>query len=372
LSGPGKGDILRAAEGDMTKRTLFVAIAALIAGGFGILGSTVRPFSHGEPSQTGGALTASHDALVLVAPPRVPPPIQRRSPATVSVQLETREALGVLASGVQYSFWTFNGTVPGPFVRVRVGDTVHVTLRNARDSANPHSINLHAVTGPGGGGEFQVAPGGEQSFEWRALNPGLFVYHCMTPHVPVHIAQGMYGLILVEPERGLPRVDREYYLMQGEFYTKGSTLAPGIQRFDSVKAHAERPEYVVFNGRMDALLDHGALQARTGDVIRLFVGNGGPSLSSYFHAVGAVFDTVYEHGAIGGVPVRNSQMTTIPPGSSAIVEFKIPVPGRYFLVDHNYFRGHEKGTIALLNVEGPEAPSIFRAHSGSEHTAAHH
>lgn len=338
----------------------------------GILGFTGLPFVYEKLIEPAPAAMLRHENAALVPPPSVPPPIQRRHAATVSVELETKEMRGSLASGVQYNFWTFNGTVPGPLIRVRVGDTVQITLKNARDSLNTHSINLHAVTGPGGGGEFQVASGEEQSFEWKALNPGLFVYHCMTPHVPVHIAQGMYGLILVEPERGLSHADHEYYLMQGEFYTKGATLDPGFQPFDSIKAHAERPEYVVFNGRMDSLLEHEALKAKTGDVIRLFVGNGGPALISYFHVVGAVFDTVYENGAIGRLPVQNSQMTMIPAGSSAIVEFRMRVPGRYFLVDHNYFRGHEKGTVGMLEVEGPEAPSIFGALSGAVRATARH
>jgi nitrite reductase (NO-forming) len=313
---------------------------------------------------------AVREAAIIVPPPWVPPPIQRREAATVDVALETTEVRGVLASGVEYQFWRFNGSVPGPLIRVRVGDLVRVTLKNARNSANPHSINLHAVTGPGGGGELQVPPGGQGTFEWTALHAGLFVYHCMTPHVPVHIAQGMYGLILVEPGDGLPPANREYYLMQGEFYTKQPTLTPGFQDFDPVKAHADHPEYVVFNGRMDSLLDERALKARTGDVVRLFVGNGGPSLTSSFHVVGAVFDNVFENGAIGREPVRNSQMVSIAPGSSAIVDFRVRVPGRYFLVDHNYFRGHEKGTVAMLSVDGPAAPAIFHAPDATR-TASH-
>ncbi len=230
----------------------------------------------------------------LVPPPFVPPPVSRTRPATVVVELETTEEKGALASGVEYTFWTFGGTVPGPFLRVRAGDTVRLTLRNRRDSHLMHSIDLHAVTGPGGGAAVtQVMPGEAGVFEWKALNPGLYVYHCATPHVPTHIANGMYGLILVEPEEGLPRVDREYYVMQGEFYTQGRTLAPGHQHFDPAKARDERPEYVVFNGRMGALMDERALQARTGETVRLYVGNGGPNLVSSFHVIGEVFDRVW-------------------------------------------------------------------------------
>jgi nitrite reductase (NO-forming) len=351
-----------------TRPTLIVLILLAMAA---IVGFISMPFDYGKLLAQATPAAPRHETAVLLAPPRVPPPIDRRQPATVAVDLETKEMTGTLATGVEYKFWTFNGTVPGPMVRVRVGDTVQITLKNSRDSVNLHSLNLHAVTGPGGGGEFQVGPGARQTFEWKALNPGLYVYHCMTPHVPVHIAQGMYGLILVEPESGMRHVDREYYVMQGEFYTKGATLEPGLQAFDSVKAHADRPEYVVFNGRMDSLLDRGALTAKTNDLVRLFVGNGGPSMTSSFHVVGSIFERVYENGAIGGPPVQNSQMTLIPPGSSAIVEFKVPVPGRYFLVDHNYFRGHEKGTVGMLQVDGPEAPSIFSGVPDGPRVSAH-
>ena len=180
---------------------------------------------------------------ILTSPPLVPPPVDRSGPAKVIVALETTEVKGSLANDVEYTFWTFGGTVPGPFVRVRVGDTVQLRLKNAEGSLNWHSIDLHAVTGPGGGATVtQVGPGEEKVFEWKALNPGLYVYHCATPHIPVHVANGMYGLILVEPEGGLPRVDREYYVMQGEFYTEGRTMESGYQPFDPTKARDERPE----------------------------------------------------------------------------------------------------------------------------------
>src|SRR4029453_26198 len=143
-------------------------------------------------------------------------------------------------------------------------DMVQINLKNSEGSRNPHSIDLHAVTGPGGGAAVtQLGPGQAGAFEFKALTPGLYVYHCATPSVPMHIANGMYGLILVEPEAGLPRVDREYYVMQGEFYTKGKTLAPGLQLIDRAKLTAERPEYVVFNGRMGALLGEGAVRANS-------------------------------------------------------------------------------------------------------------
>jgi nitrite reductase (NO-forming) len=252
--------------------------------------------------------------------------------------------------------------VPGPFVRVRVGDVVQIRLKNAEKSMHPHSIDLHAVTGPGGGAAVtQLGPGQEGAFEFKALNPGLYVYHCATPSVPEHIANGMYGLILVEPEKGLPRVDREYYVMQGEFYTKGKTLAPGLQALDAAKLSGERPEYVVFNGKMGALLDEGAVKANVGETVRLYVGNGGPNLISSFHVIGEIFDTVYAEGAVGGgTPAKNVQTTLIPAGGAAIVEMTVQVPGRFLLVDHSIVRAMEKGALGVLEVAGAEQPGIFR------------
>ena len=299
---------------------------------------------------------------ILTSAPLVPPPVDRPGNAKVIVSLETTEVKGTLADGVQYTFWTFGGTVPGPFLRVRVGDVVQIRLKNAEKSMHPHSIDLHAVTGPGGGAAVtQLGPGQEGAFEFKALNPGLYVYHCATPSVPAHIANGMYGLILVEPEKGLPRVDREYYVMQGEFYTKGKTLAPGLQALDAAKLTAERPEYVVFNGKMGALLGDGAVKANVGETVRLYVGNGGPNLISSFHVIGEIFDSVYTEGAVGGgAPAKNVQTTLVPAGGAAIVEMTMQVPGRFLLVDHSIVRAMEKGALGVLEVAGAEQPGIFK------------
>jgi nitrite reductase (NO-forming) len=333
------------------KRAIVVTTAVVLA----LAAGTVAAQRRGEPAP--GEVKA-----VLLAPPQVPPPIQRSRPAKVVIELETTEEKGALAGGVEYTFWTFGGSVPGPFLRVREGDTVQITLTNQKTAHNMHSIDLHAVTGPGGGAAVtQVMPGEAGVFEWKALNPGLYVYHCATPHVPIHIANGMYGLILVEPAKGLPRVDREYYVMQGEFYTKGRTMAPGLQPFDADKARDERPEYVLFNGRMGALLDAGALTATTGETVRLYVGNGGPNLVSSFHVIGEIFDRVYSEAAMGGDLKRNVQTTLVPAGGAAIVEFKVDVPGRFLLVDHSISRAMDKGALGSLVVTGDERPDLFRS-----------
>ncbi len=309
-----------------------------------------------------GALQAQEAVIAtLTAPPEVPPPIGRDHPATVEVTLETKEFRGPLADGVDYIFWTFGDTVPGPFIRVREGDTIRLTLKNAKTSEFKHSIDLHAVTGPGGGARVtQVAPGKEATFEWKALNPGLYVYHCASPHIPTHVANGMYGLILVEPKGGLPKVDREFYVVQGEFYTKGAHGEEGLQAFSLEKARKEQPEYVVFNGRVGSLMGESALKAKVGETVRLYVGNGGPNLLSSFHVIGEIFDKVYAEGSIGAPPLRNIQTTLIPAGGSAIVEFHLDVPGTYLLVDHSIFRAIDKGALGAIEVTGPDAPAIFR------------
>lgn len=341
-------------------RRAIVVGAALVVAGL-LIGGAVMWQSQAR-ARAGEAGALPEVKATLASAPLVPPPVDRSGNAKVIVNLETVEVKGTLADGVQYTFWTFGGTVPGPFIRVRVDDVVQIRLRNAEKSMHPHSIDLHAVTGPGGGAAVtQLGPGQEGAFEFKALNPGLYVYHCATPSVPEHIANGMYGLILVEPEKGLPRVDREYYVMQGEFYTKGKTLAPGLQVIDPAKLTREQPEYVVFNGKMGALLGDGAVKANVGETVRFFVGNGGPNLISSFHVIGEILDTVYPEGAIGGsAPARNVQTTLIPAGGAAIVEIKVQVPGRFLLVDHSIVRAMEKGALGVLEVAGAEQPGIFK------------
>ncbi len=315
------------------------------------------------PSATASLAELPREEAVLGVAPNVPPPITRRQPARVVVNLEVRELTRRLADGVDYVFWTFGGDVPGRFIRIRVGDEVEFHLNNHQDNKMPHNIDLHAVTGPGGGATSSfTAPGHSSQFSFRALNPGLFIYHCATAPVGMHIANGMYGLILVEPEGGLPPVDREYYVMQGEFYTTGKYGEEGLQGFDMEKAEEERPPYVVFNGAVGSLVGDKALTAKVGERIRLFVGNGGPNLTSSFHVIGEIFDTVYSEG--GTLPTQhNVQTTVIPPGGAAMVEFKVEVPGTYVLVDHAIFRAFNKGALAMLKVEGP--PNMV-AYSGKE------
>lgn len=309
------------------------------------------------------AEVTGQETAVLTDAPLVPPPITRDHPTKVIVNLEVREVVHRLADGVDYVFWTFGGRVPGKFIRVKHGDVVEFHLNNHPSSKLPHNIDLHAVTGPGGGATSTfTAPGHSSQFSFTALNPGLYVYHCATAPVGMHVANGMYGLILVEPREGLPAVDREYYVMQSEFYTRGRHGAEGLQPFDMEKAIEERPTYVVFNGAINALVGDNALKANVGETVRLFIGNGGPNLVSSFHVIGEIFDRVY---AEGGTAIRqeNVQTTLVPAGGSAIVEFKLEVPGTYVLVDHSIFRAFNKGALAMLKVDGPENTLVY---SGKE------
>ena len=294
----------------------------------------------------------------LVAPPNVPAAIDRDHAARVVVELEVVEKAMRLDDGVEYEFWTFGGAVPGNFIRVREGDLVEFHLKNAHGNGVAHNIDLHAVTGPHGGGSASMtAPGHQSTFEFRALNPGLYVYHCATAPVGIHIANGMYGLILVEPKDGLAAVDREYYVMQGEFYTAGRKGEQGLQPFAMDKALAEEPEYVVFNGAVGSLLGENAMQAKQGEVVRLFVGNGGPNLTSSFHVIGEIFDNV-RHEA-GTSLNHNVQTTLVPAGGATMVEMRVDVPGDYMLVDHAIFRALNKGAVGALRVEGEGADEIF-------------
>ena len=295
---------------------------------------------------------------ILTSPPNVPPPTADRVAKKLIVDMEILEQEGEMTNGVKYVYWTFGGTVPGSFIRTKIGDEVEFHLKNHPDNKLPHNIDLHAVTGPGGGAESSfVAPGHEKVFSFKVLNPGLYVYHCATAPVGMHIANGMYGLILVEPEEGLSAVDKEYYIMQGDFYTKGKYGERGLQPFDMQKAVDENADYVVFNGKVGALTGDNAITANVGETVRLFVGNGGPNLVSSFHLIGEIFDKVHVEG--GSLINENVQTTIIPAGGAAIVEFKVEVPGTFILVDHAIFRAFNKGALGMLKVEGEENEKVY-------------
>lgn len=310
-------------------------------------------------------------AEVARSPMEVGKPVGKRGPEHLTVNLETTEVLGQLADGTTYKYWTFNNKVPGPFIRARVGDTVTVNMANAKDSHMIHSVDFHAVTGPGGGAAVtQAAPGSAKSFTFKALNPGIYVYHCATPMVAQHISNGMYGMILVEPEGGLPKVDREFYVMQGELYTAQRHGTQGENEFSLEKLLDEKPEHMTFNGTHDALTKTHKMTAKVGETVRIFFGVGGPNATSSFHVIGEVFDRVYNQGDLTSPPLKNVQTTTVAPGGATMVEFKVEVPGRLILVDHALSR-LEKGLAGFLTVTGPENHKVFHSATGIDPNSGH-
>ncbi len=321
---------------------------------------------YGEPAHGGSAATpsaASANGVARLAAPQMGAPIGQRGPTNVKIELETTEIEGLLDDGITYTYWTFNNTVPGPMLRVRVGDQVELTLKNSGKSTVAHNIDLHAVNGPGGGAEAStVAPGESKTFRFQAMNPGVFVYHCAVAPVAHHIANGMYGLIVVEPEGGLPKVDREFYVVQGEMYVEGPRATKGLRTFSMEKMLAEQPDFVVFNGAVGSLLGDRALKANVGETVRIFFGVGGPNLTSSFHVIGEIFDRVATEGGNFNDPSKwatNVQSTGVPTGGATVVEFKVDVPGTYMLVDHSLGRAM-KGGAGFLVVTGPEDHNVFQ------------
>ena len=297
------------------------------------------------------------DAVVTHAA-EVPAAVNRDHAALVKVKMETIEKTMKMADGVDYTYWTFNGDVPGQMIRVREGDTVEVEFSNNPNSTVPHNVDFHASTGPGGGAAATfTAPGRTSTFRWKALQSGLYIYHCAVAPVGMHIGNGMYGLVLVEPKEGLPKVDKEFYIVQGDFYTKGKYGEPGLQPFDMDKAIREDADYVVFNGHVGAIAGDNALKAKVGETVRMYVGNGGPNLVSSFHVIGEIFDKVYVEG--GKLINENVQSTLIPAGGAAIIEFKVDIPGSFTIVDHSIFRAFNKGALGQLVVEGEDHPEVM-------------
>lgn len=275
----------------------------------------------------------------------------------VRISLRAQEVLAEVAPGIYFNYWTYNKQVPGPMLRIREGDTVEITLTNDPTSLHDHNIDLHAVNGPGGGASLtHVAPGETKVFQFKAQNPGLYVYHCAMPNVSTHNSHGQYGLILVDPVDGLPKVDKEFYVMQGELYTIGQIGKKGLVPFDTDALIEGHPNYVTFNGKVESVP---RMHAKVGDKVRIYVGNGGVNLISSFHVIGEVFDTVYPEASIGGSIEHNVQTTAVLPGGASIVEFTVDVPGEYLLVDHALARMN-KGAWAVLKVEGDQNPDIFK------------
>jgi nitrite reductase (NO-forming) len=323
---------------------------------------------HAQPAN--GPIPQAHNVSKIVKtdspisivrdPTDLPPPVGARGPRRVKVDLDTVEVTGNLADGATYRYWTFNQKVPGPFIRVRVGDTVEVHLKNHDDSIMMHNVDFHAVTGPGGGAKAtDAAPGESRGFEFTAIKPGLYVYHCAVPMAAQHIANGMYGMILVEPEGGLPKVDHEFYIMQGEIYTEQKVGSKGELTESYDRLMSEKPEYFVFNGAVGAIAKEKPLKAKVGETVRIFFGVGGPNYTSSFHVIGEMFDRVYNLGSLNSTPTKDVQTVSVPPGGATVVDLTLEVPGKFMLVDHALVRV-ERGLAGVLEVTGPDNPDIYK------------
>lgn len=338
------------------------AIVSMLFFLFSMMGSPAAQ----EITQGGHQTKANTKVVDIVRDPAdVPPTIGNRKPSVVQVSLTAEEVVGTLdpAAGTTYRYWTFNGKVPGPMIRGRQGDNVEVTLRNDASSHMAHSVDFHAALGPGGGAAFtQAIPGQSKTFTFQATTPGLFVYHCGTPMIAEHIANGMYGLILVEPEGGLAAADHEYYVMQGEIYTSAAKGKSGLQQFSDAKLMEESPEYFVFNGAVDALTKTHPMQARVGETVRIFFGDAGPNDTSSLHVVGEIFTRDYLLGSLTSPPLTSVQTASVPPGAAAILEFKASIPGQFPMMDHAMAR-MAKGLMATFEVSGAENATLM--HPGS-------
>ena len=322
------------------------------------------------PNHRPGAKAIAQAVDIVRDPTDVPPPLANRAPTIVHVTLSAEEVVGQLdpSVGTAYRYWTFNGKVPGPMIRVRQGDTVEVTLSNDTSSHMVHSVDFHAALGPGGGAAFsQAIPGQSKTFTFQATTPGLFVYHCGTLMVAEHIANGMYGLILVEPAGGLSHADREFYIMQGEIYTAAPKGKAGVQQFSDTKLMEEKPEYFVFNGAVDALTKEHPMQANVGETVRIFFGDAGPNDTSSLHVVGEIFARDYALGSLTSPPLTGIQTAGVPPGGAAILEFTASVPGQFTMMDHAMAR-MAKGLMAVFEVRGAQNAAFM--HDGPAESAS--
>jgi nitrite reductase (NO-forming) len=318
-----------------------------------------------EAAQAAEKTSARSHALarVIANPTNIPPPIKRDHAVHHDITLEAREVVAEIEPGATFKYMTFDGQVPGPLLRVRQGDTVKLTLKNPADSVYIHSVDMHAIYGTGGGSAATtVLPGQSKSEFFKAMYPGAFIYHCAVEQLDFHISSGMYGMILVEPPQGLPKVDREFYLGQNEVYTVERFHEKGLHRFDAEAMVREQPTYVLFNGAVNALTPErfGAMQAKVGETIRVFMVNGGPNLTSSFHPIGNVWARAWQQGALASEPMRYLQTSAVAPGSAFVGELELPVPETIKLVDHALSRVTSQGLLAEIQVTGRENPEVFR------------
>jgi nitrite reductase (NO-forming) len=354
---------------DSSRRKILGAMG--VAGGLSVAGCAGSPDNEGDgdpgaadqqTTENGPAAKTPDVETVAADPAAVPDPIDRDEPTTHEVTLTVEEVTAEVEPGVTFDYMTFDGQVPGPMIRVRQGDTVEVTLENPDGNGMPHNVDFHAVYGTGGGADASMAgPGADNAFAFEARYPGAFIYHCAVPNMDYHISSGMFGMILVEPEGGLPEVDREFYLGQHELYTERDTGAEGHHQFDFDAMAAEEPTYVLLNGEKYAYAaaNRGPLQAEVGETARVYLVSGGPNLTSNFHPIGNVWTEAYPNGSVTTTPDEFVQTMQVAPGSCFVGTMEFPVPERIKLVDHALSRVARKGLIAEVDVTGQEDESVF-------------
>jgi nitrite reductase (NO-forming) len=304
-----------------------------------------------------GVVSAETIQAQLLKSPNVPPPITRTQPATVVVNLEASEWVGPISDDNNYEFWGVNGMVPGPMIRVMVGDTVEVNLKNKKDSKQSHNLDFHKATD--GAALVNAEPGKEAKITFKATKQGVFVYQSSTaaPANIQHLLSGMYGLISVEPAGGLKPVEKEFYVMQSEFYMKDGKKNDTLV-FSNDKVKEADASYIVHNGHMTALVKI-PLRSKVGETTRWFYGNAGVNFDSSWHVIGEMLDRVWPAGDMSKAPIEHIQSTLVPPGEATIGEFKGEMPGTFVSVDHSIFRT-EKGALGLLKIDGPTNPSLFK------------
>jgi nitrite reductase (NO-forming) len=332
----------------VTWASLLLGLLALVAA-LAAISLVLRPRDT-VPTPTASASPSTSAELVRGEPANAPPYDAILPPVsgdtTHQITLVARETEQEVAPGVIYPVWTFGDHAPGPPLRVRQGDTIEFTLRN--DGKYSHSMDFHAAQTPWDRNYHSISPGETISFTWQANYPGVFLYHCGTGPALLHIANGMYGAIIVDPAEALPPA-REFVLVQSEFYAKPSADRTHNE-WDFAKMLADTPDLVVFNGTAQQYADH-PLQAQPGELVCLWVVNAGPSQPSAFHVVGAIFDTVYPDGNPANI-LRGVQTYNIPPGGGARLELRVPEEGLYPVVSHS-FASAQKGALGMLRVGNP-------------------
>ena len=313
-----------------------------------------------EPRSFEEANPQSVDLKLVPAPALPEIPDCDGEPRNVRFTLETSEVVAEIAPGVTFPFLTFNGAVPAPAIVVCLGDWVEVTLKNSLGSKFAHNVDFHAATGAlGGGAASIVGPGQQTTFRFQTLKEGAFVYHCAIAPVAMHVTSGMYGSIIVLPKGGLPEVDKEFYLMEGDFYTEPSKDDPSKHVYSQERITAENPSYVVTNGRVGAVAGDDAIKVNVGDKVRFYYGQANDE--SWLHIIGGHFDKVYVTGSFHPDSAREYgvETTAVPAGSVTVVEYTFKYPGLYMMVNHKLIRATEKGQAVQIKVEGDENPDIM-------------